>query len=285
LRILITGAGGQLAQAFERVLAAEELRLLSHAQLDIRRASQVRETVEGFRPRWILNTAAYNRVDDAEDDVETAFGVNALGALNLAQAAQATGAVFVHFSTDYVFDGSQKTPYRESDAPNPLNLYGLSKLAGETLSRSHVKEYFLIRTCGLYGEPRSSGRLNFVEQMLNAARKGQPLRVVNNQVVTPTSARELAERVVPLIRSEACGLYHLTNSGRCSWYEFAGEIFRLVGVKPEVVPASSEEYGARARRPPFSVLDNHAYRAAGFPEFRPWQEALAEYLQERARGS
>jgi dTDP-4-dehydrorhamnose reductase len=281
VRILITGAGGQLAQALQSVLADEELLALTHADLDIRNASRVTQTVGEFRPRWLINGAAYNLVDDAEDNPEAAFEVNTRGVLNLARAAQAVGAVLVHFSTDYVYDGAQRTPYRESDAPNPINVYGLSKLAGEQQVRSFVEKYFVIRTCGLYGGPRQSGRLNFVEQMLQAARQGRPLRVVSDQVVTPTSARELAERLVPLLRREAFGLYHLTNAGHCSWYEFAREIFRLTRLEPRLEPVSSQEYGARARRPLYSVLENQAYRAAGLPEFRPWQEALDEYLRTR----
>jgi dTDP-4-dehydrorhamnose reductase len=281
VRILITGAGGQLAQALRSVLANEELRALTRADLDIRNASSVMQAVNQVRPDWLINGAAFTLVDEAEADPGTAFDINAHGTLNLARAAQAVGAVFVHFSTDYVFDGKHSTPYRESDPPNPLNAYGLSKLAGENLVMPYVKRYFVIRTCGLYGSPRRSGRLNFVEQMLRAARQDQPLRVVNNQVVTPTSADELAEKLVPLLRSDAYGLYHLTNAGQCSWYQFAQEIFRLTGLDARVEPVSSETYGARARRPPYSVLDNHVYRAAGLSEFLPWQEALEKYLRTR----
>lgn len=281
MRVLLTGAGGQLGQELRRVLAGEEVVALSHAELDITDPAAVTPRVEQLHPDWVINAAGFNLVDAAEEDAETAFRVNASGTLNLARAARAASAGLVHFSSNYVFDGRKGAPYTEADPPNPLNVYGLSKLSGEFLARGSLEKHLLVRTCGLYGAGSRTKGGNFVERMLRAAHEGRALRVVSDQVATPTSARELAERVVLLLRRGACGLYHLTNAGQCSWYEFAREIFRLAGLSPRLEPVTSAEYAARARRPLYSVLENAAYQAAGLPPFRPWQEALADYLRQR----
>lgn len=281
MRILLTGAGGQLGRELQSCLSADEVVPLTHAELDICDSAAVQAQVERHRPACLINTAAYHRVDDCEDHPEESFAVNAVGVYHLARAAAAAGAVLVHISTDYVFDGAQRTPYQETDPPNPQSVYALSKRAGELVVQRNCDKYFLIRTCGLYGRAgkRSQGA-NFVERMLRWAREGKPIRVVNDQLVTPTSTRDLAQNLVPLLHSSRYGLYHMTNTGECSWYDFAREIFRLAGLTADVQPVSAAAFGAKARRPPYSVLDNHAYRAAGFEDFRPWQEALADYLKE-----
>ena len=281
MRILVTGAGGQLGQALQRVLAAEDVIALTRTELDVTDGEAVTRVVETHRPEWILNTAAYNLVDEAEEQADAAFQVNALGVLHLAQAARAAGSTLVHFSTDYVFDGRQDKPYGETDPPNPLSVYALSKFTGEILLRGGTPKYFLIRTCGLYGWPPNPRRGNFVERMLGAARAAKPLRVVSDQILTPTSASELAEKVALLVRTGRYGLYHMTNEGQCSWYEFAQEIFRLAGLSPRLDAVTLAEYGAPAQRPRYSVLENHAYAELGLPPFRPWQEALADYLRQR----
>ena len=282
MRILLTGAGGQLAHDLKASLGGETLVALTRAELDITDAPAVRAALVRHRPDCLINAAAYNRVDDAEAEPAAAFAANAGGVENLARAAANAGAVLVHFSTDYVFDGAKRAPYIETDAPNPLSLYARSKRAGEEAVQRRCEKHFLIRTCGLYGAAgsRSKGG-NFVERMLRLAAEGKPLRVVNDQVLTPTSTRDLAEKLLPLLRTRRYGLYHMTNTGECSWYDFAREIFRLAGAPAELEPVSTAAFAARARRPPYSVLDNAAYRAAGFADFRPWQEALADYLKQR----
>jgi dTDP-4-dehydrorhamnose reductase len=160
----------------------------------------------------------------------------------------------------------------------------MSKLAGEWILRQYCEKHFLVRTCGLYGTAGSSGKGgNFVETMLRFAGQGKLIRVVNDQRLTPTSTRDLAEKLVPLIHTQQYGLYHMTHTGECSWYEFAQEIFRQFGLSPDLAPTTTEAFGAKARRPAYSVLDNYAFRLAGFADFRPWQEALAEYLRERQK--
>ena len=282
MRILLTGAGGQLAHDLKACLAGETLFALARAELDITDAAAVRAALARHRPDCLINTAAYNRVDDAEAEPAAAFAVNTAGVEHLARAAATAGAVLVHFSTDYVFDGAQRAPYVETDAPNPLSVYARSKRAGEEAVQRRCEKYFLIRTCGLYGVAGSRNKGgNFVERMLRFAQQGKPLRVVNDQVLTPTSTRDLAEKLLPLLRTRRYGLYHMTNAGECSWYDFAREIFRVAGVAADVQPVSTAAFAARARRPPYSVLDNAAYRAAGFPDFRPWPEALADYIRQR----
>ncbi len=282
MRILLIGAKGQLAQDLARVLAGEYLVTVSHEQLEISDGTAVQALAAQVRPDCIINTAAFHDVDACEDQAREAFSVNGGGVAHLARAAQRAGAVLVHFSTDYVFDGAKRSPYVESDVPRPLSVYAMSRVAGEWAVQNYCEKYFLVRPCGLYGAGgRTSKRGNFVETLLRLAAAGKPIRVVTDHIVTPTSTRELAERFLPLLRSGAYGLYHMTNAGECSWYEFAQEVFRQMGIACEITPTTGAEFGEKARRPPYSVLDNAALRAAGFPDFRPWQEALADYLRER----
>jgi dTDP-4-dehydrorhamnose reductase len=282
VRFLILGAGGQLATTLSAALAGDEVLALSHAEADICDAASIERHVAAFRPDCLVNTAAFHRVDVCEEEIGKSFAVNSVALRAMAGVANAARAVLVHFSTDYVFDGARNKPYRETDVPNPLSIYAMSKLAGEQIVRRYAERYFLVRTCGLYGPSSGRGKGgNFVEAMLRLARSGSPIRVVSDQVVTPTSAEDLAEALVPLLHSRHYGLYHMTNAGECSWFDFAREIFRLAGLQPNLQPVSSAEFRAKASRPLYSVLDNAALRAAGYPDLRPWQEALADYLRQR----
>ena len=284
MRILLIGAAGQLAQDLRPVLErrGHEVVALTHEQLEICSAEAVARSMADARPQWVINTAAFHRVDDCEEQAEKAFAVNVMGVRNLAQAAEQAGAALAHFSTDYVFGGEKRTPYQESDLPQPLSIYAMSKLAGEFAARRYCSRHFVIRTCGLYGMggSRSKGG-NFVETMLRLASQKKTIRVVADQVITPTATADLAERVVSLLESERYGLYHMTSAGQCSWHEFAAEIFRRANVNADLQPTDSQSFGAKARRPAYSVLDNCQLRAAGIAEFRPWQEALADYLRQR----
>jgi dTDP-4-dehydrorhamnose reductase len=282
MRVVILGAGGQLAQELAEAFAGEEVLGLTHAQADICDTAVVERHVRSFRPDYLINTAAFHRVDECEDRVAESFAVNAVAVSQLARIANETRGALVHFSTDYVFDGNQRQPYCETDPPNPLSIYAMSKLAGEQVVRRYAERYILIRTCGLYGRTgRGSKRGNFVERMLRLAKARRPIRVVNDQILTPTSAKDLAAKLALLIQTERCGLYHMTSGGKCSWYEFAREIFRLAGLNPLLTPVTSAEFGARARRPFYSVLEHQALKEAGIADFRPWQEALADYMRTR----
>jgi dTDP-4-dehydrorhamnose reductase len=241
--------------------------------------------VAQLQPDCIINTAAYHRVDECEDRPELAFAVNASGVYNLARAAQKIGASLVHFSTDYVFDGAKRIPYTEADRPNPISVYGMSKWAGERLIARYCEKHYIIRTCGLYGAGGSASKGgNFVRSILRAAENGKPLRVVADQIVTPTSTADLARKVAELLDENVYGTYHMTNTGECSWFEFATEVLRLATVEAEITPVTSQEYGATAARPAYSVLDNARMRGLGIEELKPWQAALADFLEQEYRG-
>lgn len=282
MTIALIGADGQLGSDLRRVLPAEETVPLVYPDFDVTRPERVRRILGGLSPRIVINTAAFHRVDECEARPHEAFLVNALAVARLAAFCRDAGAVLVHFSTDYVFDGRKGSPYTEEDAPEPLSVYAVSKLAGEGFIRDSGADHFLIRTCGLYGTagPREKGR-NFVDAMAACADRPGPLRVVADQTVTPTSTAELAVRVAALLATRRFGLYHMTNEGACTWFEFAREIFRRLGRGPEVVPVTSGEYGAAARRPAYSVLDKRRMREAGLPAFSPWPEALGDYLRDK----
>lgn len=279
---LLIGAKGQLGAELQRAFVDHDLVPLAHADLELTDRAKVWEALDTYRPGLILNTAAYHRVDECEDEPERAFAVNALAVRDLAMVAKGIGAVLVHFSTDYVFDGRQSRPYQEGDSPGPLSVYATSKLAGELFVRAVLDRYFLVRTCGLYGTAGSRGKGgNFVETMLRLAREGREIRVVGDQVLTPTSAKELAKKVRQLVETERYGLYHITNSGECSWYRFASAIFELARLQARLSETTSAAYGARATRPAYSVLDNANLRSLGLDDLCHWRDALKEYLADR----
>jgi dTDP-4-dehydrorhamnose reductase len=284
VRTLLIGADGQLGQELRQVYADHDLVPVTHADLEITDWKHAEELLDRNVPDLILNTAAYHRVDECEEFPARAYEVNALAVRHLAQWSKAHQAVLLHFSTDYVFDGCLRRPYSEADLPEPLSAYAVSKLAGEYFIRAIHDRHFIIRTCGLYGIAGSSGKGgNFVETMLRLAVEGKEIRVVNDQVLTPTSAKELARKVRQLVETRAYGLYHITNNGACSWYEFAAGIFEMAGLTPRLQPTTSAAFGARADRPAYSVLDNANLRSLGLDDLRHWRDALNEYLEDRRR--
>jgi dTDP-4-dehydrorhamnose reductase len=230
--------------------------------------------------------SAFHQVDVCETEPEMSFAVNATGAYNLACLAADLDFTLVHFSTDYVFDGRSRNPYPEDALPNPLSVYGTSKLAGEFLVHNFCPRHFVIRTTGLYGVAGAMGKGgNFVETMIRLGKSGKPLRVVNDQVMTPTATADLAAAIASLLQKEGkvgYGLYHVTSAGECSWYQFAAKIFALCGMDVDLSPQTTAEAGYQARRPAYSVLGHGRWLAAGLEELRPWPEALADYL--RAKG-
>jgi dTDP-4-dehydrorhamnose reductase len=285
MRYAIIGAGGQLGRDLQSRLQGEVV-AWTREQADLTRPVELRAALEALRPDMVVNCGAYNLVDKAESDPAGAFAINAWGVRDLALACRDLGCALVHFSTDYVFglDENHRTPWTETDAPGPVGVYGLSKLAGEYLVRSLCPRHFVVRTCGLYGVWGSGGKGgNFVETMFRLAGQGKPVRVVADQSCTPTYTVDLAAVTAALTTTERYGLYHVTNSGSCSWYEFAAAIFGRAGIKADLVPITSREFGAPARRPAYSVLSTSAYHALGLPPLRPWQEALTAYLDERGR--
>jgi dTDP-4-dehydrorhamnose reductase len=286
-KVALVGAAGQLgtdlAGAWGREHPADRVVALNHADLDVEDLDSVRKALLPIGAQLVVNTTAYNLVDAAEDDPMTAFRVNAIGPRNLAVAARELEAVLVHVSTDYVFSGSRRRPYVETDAVEPLGVYGASKAAGEMLVRAAWPRHLIVRTCGLYGVAGSRGKGgNFVDTMLRLGGSGAVIRVVEDQVLTPTHTADLAVQIARLAASGAKGTYHATCQGECSWYEFAAEIFRQAGLKPLLERQTTAEAGRPARRPPYSVLDNQGLRQLGVDAMPDWRQSLASYLAMKA---
>jgi dTDP-4-dehydrorhamnose reductase len=279
LSALVVGAGGQAGAALARLLPAGSVLLQGRGALDLRDAARVARAVDDARPDVVFNAAAYNAVDLAESEPAEAFAVNALGVLHLARACAAAGALLVHFSTDYVFDGQDETPIAEDRCPRPLSVYGASKLAGEMMAATAAGSHLVVRTSAVFatGGSRDKGG-SFVERIVQKGRAGQTLRVVSDQVFAPTYAPDLASAVIALVKAGARGVFHVTNEGACSWHELAVAALEAAGVDAAVEPISSAQLAAPAARPRYSVLDTARYRALGLPPLRPWRAALREML-------
>jgi len=285
MKIALLGADGQLGHDLEPALQAHEIIPLTRRDMDVADFDRTRRVLMDLSPHVILNTTAYHRVDDCENQPELAFQVNALAVLNLVRIANDSDAVLLHISTDYVFDGNTREPYTESSQPLPLSVYATSKLSGEFLVRAAAQKYFLIRTCGLYGVAGSHGKGgNFVETMIAKAKRLEPIRVVDDQVVTPTYTVDLAHQIALILSTTHYGLYHVTNEGCCTWYEFAKAIFEISGIDADLSPTTSELYKTPAIRPRYSVLENARLKQLGLNEMRHWREALAAYLEEKSLG-
>lgn len=279
MKIALLGANGQLGQDLQRELKDHAVTPLTRSDADVTDHAHTQAILTNLRPDVVLNSTAYHRVDDCETQPEIAYQVNALAVLNLVRTANDLDAVLVHFSTDYVFDGRSRQPYTEDSPPFPLSVYANSKLAGEFLVRSCARKFFLIRTCGLYGKAGSRGKGgNFVEVMLEKARRGESIRVVNDQTITPTYTADLASQVALILPTAHYGLFHMTNEGACSWYEFAKAIFEIEGIQADLSPTNSEVYKAPAIRPAYSVLENARLKELGLNRMRHWREALSAYL-------
>jgi dTDP-4-dehydrorhamnose reductase len=285
MKILVIGASGQLGSDLLRQLSSENIVALSHLDIEITDITSVKQALEKHHPDLVINTAAFHRVDDCEVEPDKAFSVNALGVRNVAVATQQIQAKLMHISTDYIFGGEaepRNSPYTEFDTPVPPNIYGQSKLAGENFVRDFCHKYFIVRTSGLFGVAGSSGKGgNFVETMLRLAKERNELKVVNDQVFSPTCTKDLARKIAQLITTEYYGTFHITNRDTCSWYEFTREILRLAGLQTPVIPITSEQYPQKARRPHFSVMDNYHLRLLGMDDARSWQEALLDYMKEK----
>jgi dTDP-4-dehydrorhamnose reductase len=283
MKTLVLGSIGQLGRDLVPMLPGEVIPI-TRAEADLSKPGSVSAVVREHTPTIFINCAAYNLVDKAEQEPDAAFAVNAWAVRELATACRETGTKLVHISTDYVFglDTSRTTPLREEDAPGPVSVYGLSKLAGEYLVRSIVPNHLVVRTCGLYGVWGSGGKGgNFVETMLRVAEQGKPLRVVSDQHCTPSYTKDVAKLVIDLLNANATGLFHGVNAGSTTWHDFAAEIFRLSGLSPSLSTISTSERNDPAKRPLYSVLSNAKLATVGVPEPRRWQDALAAYLSER----
>lgn len=285
LRVGVIGATGQIGRYLTRIGAERsglQIVPLGHEDLEITRADGVAQALAPHRLDVLVNTSAAHG-PTVESALDEAFAVNAIGPQNLAAYCLEHGIDLVHFSTDYVFKGDAREPYGEDDRPEPLSAYGISKLAGELFVRAILPNHYIVRVSAVFGVGgcRAKGNLNFVELMLGRAATGDAIRVVEDQFVSPTYARDVADAVLTLVATRAYGTYHLTNAGACSWFEFAREIFRQAGVEARLDPSRTDITGAGARRPLYSVLDNRRWRSLGFADLRSWQQALTAYLAER----
>jgi dTDP-4-dehydrorhamnose reductase len=281
MRIMIIGADGQLGTDLTRTLDGDLVPLI-HADVEINDRSSIEAMIVTHKPELVINTAAYHQVDLAEDDPEPAFATNTYGARNLALACAEHDVDLFHVSTDYVFGGAKREPYSETDLPGPLNVYGTSKLAGENFVRALAPRSYVARTTGLFGIAGSrEGRSNFVETMIRLAEQGREIKVVADQYVSPTYTHDLAVAMGQLIATRQYGTYHITNSGSCSWFELANAVFAFTKLTPKIRPVTSVEFGAKAKRPLYSVLGNNALERAGMPLLRTWREGLEAYLTER----
>ncbi len=272
MKYLITGAAGMLGQDLERALAGRDVTALTRADLDVTDLDAVRRAVAGHDV--VINASAYTKVDDAETNESDAFAVNATGAGNLATAASESGARLVQVSTDYVFDGSATTPYDEATPLSPVSVYGRSKAEGERLAlAAHPSGTFIVRTAWLYG----AGGPNFAKTMLRLAARHDTVSVVTDQRGQPTWTGDLARQIVELLDADAApGIYHATNAGEASWFDFTREIFRVAGLDPDrVTPTTSAQFVRPAPRPDYSVLGHDAWARAGISPMRNWKAALS----------
>lgn len=284
MRIALTGPTGQLGTDF-RTLFGEGVIPLARPEFDLADDDAIRRCLDAAQPDLVINTAAYNLVDRAEDEPERALRINALGPRTLAIWCAEQNRPLVHFSSDYVFglDRERTVPYSEDDAPGPLNAYAASKLQGEYFVRSLCPQHYVVRTCGLFGVAgaRGAGTGNFIETMLRLGAERDELTVVNDQRCTPTSTADLAAAVADLVQTGRCGLYHATSSGSTTWHELASYVLQSAGLATVVRPILSADFGAKARRPTYSVLDCRKLEAVLGRPMPGWREAVDRYLAER----
>jgi len=275
VKILLTGRNGQVGSELEAIIHPAVA--TDHAMLDLADVDAIRSAVRAAEPEVIINAAAYTAVDKAESEPELAMRINGAAPGVLAEEARRANALLVHYSTDYIFDGTKRSPYVETDPTGPMSVYGRTKLEGETRIRASGCRHLILRTAWVYGRGG-----NFVRAILRQAEKGAALRVVNDQIGAPSWSRDIAKVTSDLLNKSAEGTFNVSAGGSASWYEVALEILRLVGRKLEVTPVSTAEYGAKARRPAYSVLDTARLRASGVKPIGDWRQRLAEHLKSAA---
>jgi len=284
VRTLIIGSTGQLGLACVEIFrsAGHDVIAASHSEVEVADPQSVNRIFERDRPDALVNCAAYVRVNDAEDQAEDAFRVNAIGARHVAQACTEFSTLCVYVSTDYVFDGALNRPYTEEDACRPLNVYGTSKLAGEYLVQQYSPRWLIARVASLFGKAGSRGKGgNFVDTIVSHARAGRPIRVVNDVRMSPTYALDAARALEHLVSREKTGVFHLANLGSCTWFEFARRILEVAGLDTIPEPISSLEYPTKAQRPRNSSLESTKLSPEVRVFLRPWEDALAAYLVEK----
>ena len=278
MRILIIGSNGLLGSDLVEDWTGETIIPATSRDADIRNLDQVRGLVSRHHPDWIILAAGYTDVDGSERNPDLAFAINCHGTRNVSVVARELGAKLCYLSTDYVFDGSSASPYEAEDPVNPLNIYGASKAAGEEAVKEHADHWLIARTSWLFGTNKSC----FPEKMLQAADSQPELKVVGDQVGSPTYTKDLAGAIRGLVRADARGILNITNSGTCSWFEFAKETLQMAGRSTRISPITSAETGRLARRPAYSALSPKVLTSYGIL-LRTWQEALQAYLADLRR--
>ena len=284
--VVVFGAAGQLGVELVQLLKERGYTVhpFNRASVDITNYSLLEQTLGPLDPHAVINAAAYNQVDVAEQEPQAAYAANGLGVRNLAVACRQLDSLLVHFSTDYVFDGQLGRAYVEDDRTHPLGAYAVSKLAGELYAQAYLENPLIIRTSGVFGPGGlRTARGNFVELMLRLAQTGQPIRVVEDHVASPTYAPALAKVTIDLMESPHRGVLHAGGGEAISWFDFAKKIFQAAGLTPELRPTNEREYRTAARRPKYSALANARLAASGVAPMPPLDEALAAYMTERAR--
>jgi dTDP-4-dehydrorhamnose reductase len=286
MKILLIGITGQLGSDLAKSFQKRGLDVCgaTHAELDVCEHGAVSAAIESLRPDVVVNTSAFHKVELCAQDPRKALEVNALAARNLAQCCDAAQAMLVHFSTDYVFDGKASVPYDEFDRASPVNVYGVSKLTGEQMIMMETDRCLILRTSGLYGVKGSSGKGgNFVEMMLGKAQRREQIRVVMDQILSPTCTADLAETVTQCIEARLCGLFHASSEGETSWYDFTRRIVELAGLETEILPVKTGEFASPVMRPAYSVLSKLRLKRAGINPPPHWADSLAAYLWRRNR--
>ncbi len=282
MRVAIIGVNGQLGSDLAKEFArTHDVIGITHDQLDITDFQRAKEVLLSAQPSVVLNTAAFHVVPACETEPQKAFDINALGAKHLAQLSQEIGYTLVQYSTNYVFDGNKKTPYHEGDAPNPLNVYGVTKLAGESFVRNYSEKHYVLRISGIYGSTpcRAKGE-NFITKIIKMSKERPQLKIVDDEVLTPTPTHEIARQTIELIKSNAYGLYHMTCEGECSWFEFAAHIFKTLQISTPLVSCKSHEFPSSVKRPLYSALENFNMKSQGINSMPHWTLALDQFLRE-----
>lgn len=282
MKIAIIGSNGQLGSDLVDTLSQNhEVVALNHSDIEVTDIDSVKSALTGAKPDAVINTSAYHNVPICEQNPDTAFAINGKGVLNLAKVCTDINAHFVHYSTDYVFDGSKQQPYLETDHCSPLNVYGTTKLSGENFAMSYASKPYVVRVSGIYGKiPCRAKGGNFITTMKKLAKEKPEVRVVNDEVLTPTPTRVIAEATALLIKQEAYGLYHMTCEGQCSWYEFARAIWDELNLQTPLYPASVNDFPVTVKRPFYSVLENASLKKLSQPNLPYWKDALVEFLRK-----
>jgi dTDP-4-dehydrorhamnose reductase len=280
MRTAVIGANGQLGTDLCEVLSKDhEVTALNHADIEITDIDSVLKSLSAARPDVVLNTAAYHIVPEAEKFPDKAFHINGTAVLNLSKICQELGIRLVHYSTDYVFDGEKRAPYTEEDRPNPLNVYATTKLTGEYFAQNYCDRAYVVRVSGIYGKvPCRAKGGNFITTMLKLAKEKPEVRVVNDEILTPTPTAWIAKNTAELIKTDAFGLYHMSCEGEVSWYEFARVIWDTMGLKTPLYAASVKDFPVVVKRPFYSVLENKNMNKLGINMMPGWKEALVEFL-------